>query len=221
MDTVLAVGEVVLAVCVVLTAGQLLDQHHRTAHGVPLPAVALWLVVAVPSILQVPFPAVRHALERDPDKIEHHGQLWRLLTSVVVQDGGVAGTVSNLVILAIVGTAAAYVLGARTMTWVFLIGILWFNLVSLALGQGGAGNSGATFALGTTITGFALVRGRPTILRVLGVLPAVPGIVLVGGGNPHGYALVMGTVIGILIGWRAPQLTALELPRCAPSKARH
>lgn len=175
MDTVLAVGEIVLAVCVVLTTGQLLEQYHRTAHGVPLPAVALWLVVAVPSILQVPLPAVLHALERDPDKIEHHGQVWRMLTSVVVQDGGVAGTVSNLVILAIVGTTAAYVLGARTMTCVFVIGILWFNLVSLALDQAGAGNSGATFALSTTITGFALVRGRSVILRVLGVLPAVPG----------------------------------------------
>jgi hypothetical protein len=67
----------------------------------------LWLVVAIPSMPQFVFPPLLRALEREPNQIEHHGQVWRVLTYVVVQDGGVVGTVSNLVLLAVVALVTA------------------------------------------------------------------------------------------------------------------
>ncbi len=51
------------------------------------------------------------SLRRDPDLIRHHGQVWRVLTSVLVQDGGRGGTTFNLVTLAVVGIFASEVWG--------------------------------------------------------------------------------------------------------------
>ena len=52
----------------------------------PRTAVVLWLLIAVPSLLQIVVPAVLDALERDPTQIRDH-QWWRIVTSVAVQDG--------------------------------------------------------------------------------------------------------------------------------------
>ncbi len=60
----------------------------------------IWFAVAVPSLLQIWFPGLETAWRRDPDAVRLHGQAWRLLTSVLVQDSGIGGTVFNLIILA-------------------------------------------------------------------------------------------------------------------------
>ena len=51
------------------------------------------------------------ALRRDAVALSD-GQLWRLLTALLVQDGGVPGTVFNLLGLVLVGVAAERRLGA-------------------------------------------------------------------------------------------------------------
>lgn len=68
---------------------------------VPASGWVAWLCVAVPSLAQILFPGVYRALHRDAEAVTSGHQWWRLLTSVVVQDGGVIGTVSNLVLLAL------------------------------------------------------------------------------------------------------------------------
>ncbi len=62
-------------------------------------------MTAVVSVLGLIVPAVEVALRRDRTAIDH-GQVWRLVTALVVQDGGVAGTVFNLAGLAAVGVLA-------------------------------------------------------------------------------------------------------------------
>ena len=57
----------------------------RVLQRPPVAAVALWLIVAIPSLLQFAFPGLLHALERDPDQVRQHGQWWRLVTSAAVR----------------------------------------------------------------------------------------------------------------------------------------
>jgi membrane associated rhomboid family serine protease len=54
-------------------------------------------------------------LQRTPQGL--HGDWWRTLTSLFVQDGGVAGTVSNLAFLLVMGVLTEQVLAA----WQWLV----------------------------------------------------------------------------------------------------
>ena len=102
-------GPVAAAYAVVLAgavaaAGQLpaAPAHRRrpVATGVAL------VLVAVPSLLQLTvFPGLLEQLGRNRQALGS-GQLWRLLTALVVQDGGWPGTAFNLVALLVVGVAA-------------------------------------------------------------------------------------------------------------------
>jgi hypothetical protein len=163
-------------------------------------ALGLWLLVAVPSLLQIPFPALLTSLRRDPALIRHHGQVWRVLTSVLVQDGGLPGTVFNLVILAVVGLFAAEVWGPVLTPVAFLLAHLAFNTsVTFLSSEVGAGNSGATLGLAASMAGLALLTRSETALRwrAIGVLGV--GIALVGIGDAHGIGVLGGLVIGILV----------------------
>ena len=124
-------------------------------------AVALWLCVAVPSLIGLADHAVYHALARQPNAILHHGELWRLLTGAVVQDGGIAGTAFNLVVLALIATAAIMAWAPARTVVLFVIGDLGFNaLATFAFQSPGGGNSGATFFLATSIAGLLLLTHR-------------------------------------------------------------
>ncbi|HEX7102874.1 MAG TPA: hypothetical protein VF201_09550, partial [Nitrolancea sp.] len=94
----------IFAFLVPLAAGMLLLRARTEVTGVPprpfTPVnIAFFCTVASPSLLQFPFPGVLHALRRDAYLILHHGQIWRLLTSLTVQDGRAAGTLFNLLYL--------------------------------------------------------------------------------------------------------------------------
>ena len=156
-------------------------------------AIALWLIVAIPSLLQTPFPGLLRALERDPDQIRQHGQWWRLVTSAVVQDGGIAGTVWNLVILAVVGVVAIRAWGALRGLIIFAVGVVGFNLATtFAWPSVGAGNSAATFTLAASVTGLALVQVRDRVALLLAALTAGCGIFLLALLDAHGSAMLGG-----------------------------
>jgi rhomboid protease GluP len=71
------------------------------------------LVVGIPTLAQFTVaPSLLGDLQRDWILIGR-GQVWRLLTSLVVQDGGLAGAIFNLIALAAIGVAAEQVWGAK------------------------------------------------------------------------------------------------------------
>lgn len=163
------------------------------------PAVLLWLVVAVPSVIGLVVPAVYSALSRRPEAIRD-GQLWRLVTSMVVQDGGVVGTVYNLVTLALVAAVALTMWRWWVAVLVFLVGGIGFDLAATFLwNDAGAGNSAATFVLLTaTLAAWRhTCRDRRTS-TAMGVL-AVIGLVLTVIGDAHGTAVLGGLVVGAAI----------------------
>src|SRR5215212_6979275 len=68
-----------------------------------LPQVTLFLlfVVGIPSILQFFYPVLVALLQRDAVRFMH-GECWRLITPLFVQDGGIAGASFNLASLVLV-----------------------------------------------------------------------------------------------------------------------
>src|SRR5262245_61980114 len=103
-----------VALLVAYRAGQPLEARREgSRERPPWAAIGLFCLVAVPSLAQFAFPQLYTWLHRDSELIMHHGQWWRPFTSFVVQDGGVAGTAFNLVVLAVIGIAAERVWGAR------------------------------------------------------------------------------------------------------------
>lgn len=201
MSTVVAVISWVLVVGCAATA--LRAAHPEGLDGPPRPrraTVALWLLVAVPTLLQAFLPGLLTVLQRDwPLVLE--GQVWRLVTSPVVQDGGPAGTVFNLFALVVV-TLAAQECWSSLRTWAtFWLGALAANLVvGPTLEPVGGGSSMATFVLGCALVADALLgrarrRALPAALVVLACV-----VVLAVGRDYHALACLIGLVAGTLPG---------------------
>ncbi len=168
-------------------------------------AVGIWLLVAVPSVLQSALPDLLLGLRRDPNLILNGGEPWRVVTSLVVQDGGLAGTVFNLVVLAIVAVLAVRVWGTMRSVAILLAGQLLFGTLATFVSTDlGAGNSGATFALAASFAGLALLcRPEPTLLiRSVGVI--LIALVSIWLGDAHGLAMLGGVGIGAVVGLVAP-----------------
>lgn len=159
-------------------------------------AVVTWLLVAVPSVVQLFWPPLLALWQRDAVAIRA-GQWWRLLTAVVVQDGPGAGTASNLILLAAVALFAATAL--RGWWAAVLLGLFGVasNLIDVLSGAAdGAGNSKVTLALAAMLAARAVV-GHRRVNPLLIALPVV-GIALLILGDNHGPAILLGFVVGLL-----------------------
>lgn len=122
----------------------------------PLVTAVVFGVTAAGAVAQAVVPGLLAALERAPAGL--HGQWWRSVTALVVQDGGVAGSVSNLFFLALVGAAAEQVLSRPRWLVQYLGTGLAVEFVGYAWQPVGAGNSGAICGL-TGGLALALWRG--------------------------------------------------------------
>ena len=141
---------------------------------------------------------------RGPELVRD-GQVWRLVTSVVVQDGGIAGTVSNLVLLAVVGCAAVPAWGAARAWALFLGGAIAFDLVTtFAFPSAGAGNSAATYVLGCALLGLRLVCGRTARSVTAAVVAGAAGVLLLALRDAHGFAVLGGLAAGTVLASSAP-----------------
>ncbi len=100
-------------------------------------------MVAVPSLLQIAVPRVLEVLSRQPALIGDDGRLWRLFTSELGQDGGLVGTLFNLVVLYVVACVAVARWGPLRAVVLFLVGAVAFDVTMVyAFPAAGAGNSG-------------------------------------------------------------------------------
>lgn len=164
----------------------------------PAPAaVALWLAVAAGSVVGLRWPVWLAVGEREPGPVRH-GQVWRLVTSMFLQDGGVAGTVVNLVTLAVTALLVGSLVRPRTLVLGFLAAGVVGNVTTLVLlGQGGAGNSMATMGLAAGTAAYAaLAVDRSRAARVLVEVIALVALGLDLAGDQHGPALTAGLVAG-------------------------
>ncbi|MFF0307913.1 rhomboid family intramembrane serine protease [Streptosporangium sp. NPDC004379] len=135
----------------------------------PLVTAAAVAVTAVPSLLQFVLPALEPALRRDPAAVAG-GQWWRLLTSLVTQDGGIAGTAFNLVTLAVVGCLAERALGPWRWLALYGAGAVCGQVAGMLWGTVGAGNSIAVCGLAGGLA-IAALRERAGATRTENTRP--------------------------------------------------
>ncbi len=164
-----------------------------TTPAVPvLTAAVLGVTVAV-SITGLINESVLLMLRRDAIALSD-GQLWRLLTSLLVQDGGVAGTVVNLVGLALVGIAVERRLGRRAWLVAYLVGGLSGEVVGWAGWQPyGAGNSVGVCGLAGALA-VVVLRGTGPPERLETIAPATWAVSLTAG-TLTGWAPVLAAVV--------------------------
>lgn len=204
------VDAVLYVLVLILAARVARDAVGRPAswRDLPFGALAVWLPVAVCSVLQGLVPSLETQLRRDPFLINTGGQWWRIFTSALVQDGGFGGTVFNLVALAMVVLLAARVWGIPRMLIVLVCSQLIFNLLcTFVFPEVGAGNSGAALALATSIIGVVAVLEPRRRDLFLGAAVLVAGIVMMCLHDAHGEAVLIGLVVGAVAGVLSPPAT--------------
>jgi len=168
--------------------------------------ILLFVVIAIPSTLQFAFPSILHALRRDGHKILHDGQIWRILTSLTVQDGGVGGTLFNLAALVGFSVLATALLGQRRLLLLFFIGGITGEVVGLIWQPIGAGNSVGNLGMAGGILALALVHGPNLVARILGAAGVIVSLLLLLQRNIHGAALLAGIIAGVIIQLLSPTL---------------
>lgn len=95
-------------------------QSRRTFGLRRLPVVVLVTVAvtAAVNVIQLAVPGTLENLERTSAGL--HGDWWRTGTALLVQDGGVFGTVSNLLFLTLIGAAAEQVMSRRRLVATYI-----------------------------------------------------------------------------------------------------
>src|SRR6201996_8461091 len=204
--TVFTIGYwVVLAMTITCAVHLLGDLGPRFRAPRPA-ALALLAVVAVPSLIELGWHGIYTALYRAPDQIKDHHEYWRLLTGSIVQDGGLEGTIFNLVVLFVIGTLAVYAWGPARTVGLFLTGVIGFNLIATyAFASPGGGNSAATIFVATSMVALAVVRLRVVQALAAAAVVVVAGVVLIAVNDAHGIPILAGLVIGAALALVSPQ----------------
>jgi membrane associated rhomboid family serine protease len=165
----------------------------------PWVTVMLAVIVTVVSVVGELIPAVLAALGRDRELLLA-GEWWRAATPLVVQDGGWAGLVFNVIALVAVGS----IVESRYRRWMVPLVFVLVGLVgelaayTLYAGQGFAGNSVANLGL----AGVLVVGGlfsSDVRARILAVIGLAAGTVLLALGDLHAVGMVAGSAIGLTI----------------------
>jgi len=164
-------------------------------------AIAIWLLVTLPSAYGLLVPEIYARLSRDVDRI-NDGEWWRLVTANVVQDGGWVGAIFNITTLAVtLCLVGALVSGPILIAAFTTFGIAANLMVALLLPHNGGGNSMATMAVILCVAAATTVRQRRwrAGLPALG-LAAAAGATLLLVRDGHGIAILLGLVSGCLVG---------------------
>jgi rhomboid protease GluP len=186
---------------VVLAAGWA-SQHAPGApagqpgHRQPWATLTALLIVGVVTTVQlVAAPELLARLGRVQDELTR-GQLWRLVSSLTVQDGGWSGAVSNLVALAVVGVTAEAFWGPGRWWVIWLTTGIAAQFWGLVVQPSGGGNSVATFGLAASLATVAALYGSGAA-RVAGVVSLLGGLALLVARDIHGGAVVVGVAMAL------------------------
>ncbi|HSJ86537.1 MAG TPA: rhomboid family intramembrane serine protease [Anaerolineales bacterium] len=164
----------------------------------PRATVLLLLAIAIPSILQFFFPTILLTFQRDYERFRM-GDWWRLISPLFVQDGGVIGTIFNLVSLALVGSLAERIWNGRSMLIIFFVGGVIGEIAGFAWQPVGAGNSVGNFSLAASIAVVSLMRLPFTPVILFAVIALGADGVLLWLQDIHGAAALVGTIQALFL----------------------
>jgi membrane associated rhomboid family serine protease len=118
-----------------------------TLRRFPILTAAVFVLTATFSVYQlVGHDDLLARFQRDPARIAD-GEWYRLVTSLVFQDGGVVGTASNLLFLLVLGALVELALGHWRWAALYVAGAAAGQAAGCAFGTVGAGNSIAVCGL--------------------------------------------------------------------------
>lgn len=183
-------------------SGRSLGASTAPTSRVPLATLLLVVTVALPTTLQFFFPAILSALQRDYLRFMS-GEWWRVITPLFVQDGGIAGSIFNLVSLLLVGWVAERLWGSRRMIAIFFVGGLVGEVVAFAWQPIGAGNSVGNFSLAASVAVTCLAPQAGRITRVIALLALGADAVLIVHKDIHGAAALAGVILAFTLRPRA------------------
>lgn len=149
-------------------------------------------------------PEVLDALRRYRDRLTD-GEWWRLITPLVVQDGGWVGTIFNIATLLVLGALVESLFGWRTLLGVYLTAGLVSEVVAYTLiqDQGFAGNSVAVMGLAGLLA-VTWLHTPVRAARIAGAIGLAAGIALVVTANLHGAGFMVGAVGCVVLATRRP-----------------
>lgn len=181
------------------------DVKQLRQRTIPWYAVGITAVGVLGVLVQLSWSGAMDTFDSDPARTGW----WRVITSVFMQNGGVVGTVYNLITLAVIAALAEWIWRGPLMLLLFLAGAILPQYIDLLVGVGGgvstdprnfAGSSGATYFLGATLVGAALLRNRTRRDVLLALSVPVFGLVLwFAQDNGHGLVSVYGVVFGLVV----------------------
>ncbi len=165
---------------------------------VPRATFVLTILVAASAVSQLAFPALLPTFERNGPRVIH-GEWWRLVTSLFVQDGGLSGASSNLAALFLVGALAERRWGTRRWLAIFGLSGIAGGVAGLSWQPVGAGTSIAIFGLAGSVAVATLRDGRRPATLVAGCAIAAAVLLLLLK-DIHGAAAITGMTLALLIG---------------------
>jgi hypothetical protein len=195
-STASIVVSLVVIAAFVAAAPRMLRQSGRTIRP-PVLAIGLVVIIGVPSIGQyLGWPAVGDALRRDPQLTLQHGEWWRILTSLLAQDGGLVAAIFSVIVVAVAVTLSSWVQGPWQTLAIYLFCSIVLNLLAIGWGAGGGGSSFANDGTMLSVLALGLVIARDRIVMVAALVAIAGGILLLVLGDAHGVAILLGAVIG-------------------------
>lgn len=198
MDTSGESGLSIVLSLVVLASGlQVAFRLPPTNRRFPVVAVVLTALIGIPSLLQIALPQITDALSRRPS-LELDGQWWRVLTALMTQDGGVAGAIFNLVVVAVVTVLGERVWGRWRMLVLFVVPSIVLNLLAVVWNAPGGGSSFASDGLLLSMCALGVLSIRRRLFAICTAVPVAAGIVLIVANDAHGVAMLLGTLLGTL-----------------------
>jgi membrane associated rhomboid family serine protease len=158
----------------------------------------LVLIIGIPSILQFFFPTMLPTFQRDYESFLH-GDRWRIITPLFVQDGGVIGTIFNLICLALLGGVVERIWNGTIMLIIFFMGGITGEIAGFAWQPIGAGNSVGNFSLAASIAVVSLMRFPSKPVRILAVVALGANGILLWLRDIHGAAALMGAILALIL----------------------
>jgi rhomboid protease GluP len=187
----------VTPVILAMVAGQLMASRGRFPRPGPV-TLAVFTMVALGLAVQLAIPGTLELFRRDATAIAH-GEAWRLVTSLFVQDGGLIGGLFNLSWLFLAGGLAERIWNRAAWLGLYFGGGLICELIALSWEPVGGGNSIAYFSLCGSILALPLRLDSDRRVRVLASVGIAIGVVLTLAANIHGAALLLGVAGGLVL----------------------
>ena len=172
--------------------------------GFPWLTLVLVVVIGVPSIGQyLGWTAVGDALRREPQLTLHHGEWWRVLTSLLAQDGGIWAAVYSLAVVAVVITLSSWIQGPWLTLAIFVSCSIVLNLLALGWNAVGGGTSFASDGTMLSVLVMGLVLAKDRVVMISAIIAIAGGTLLVVLWDAHGVAILLGAAIGAVHGLSA------------------